>query len=362
MSGDAKRFRAANGSAGRHGETFWVEEKDNVGLKLLQGMGWSQGQGLGKDGQGRVEAVKQRQKKDNAGIGSNANTRDEAFRASQELFNDVLSRLSGGGADGAPSLAVGNQGTDKLGTAATTVKGVLARNQMSRRFTRARDSGPDKNTAMAEIFGKGGASASKDDAGDNGNERPAELQQTTSNVSVADYFANRRKELGFAGTEPAAKRGGGSSGFTLDDQANFAESQRAAAYGGGRRGLGCGDGGGDDDEAEKQQAPWWRYQQAASPSAAVAGGKKGDKGAKKAAKGDGATKFNWKGAIREALRAVAGGEMKLKKLRTAVLAEHAKATGGAADDEAARKVFKKRLKKLDDVTLTGKMVKLQASK
>ena len=36
MSGDAKRFRATHGSAGRHGETFWQEEKDNIGLKLLR--------------------------------------------------------------------------------------------------------------------------------------------------------------------------------------------------------------------------------------------------------------------------------------------------------------------------------------
>ena len=45
MSGDAKRFRALHGSAGRHGEAFWQEEKDNVGLRLLKGMGWSSGQG-----------------------------------------------------------------------------------------------------------------------------------------------------------------------------------------------------------------------------------------------------------------------------------------------------------------------------
>ena len=120
MSGDAKRFRQMYGSAGRHGESFWQEEKDNVGVRLLKGMGWSEGQGLGKDGNGRTVAVKQTRKKDNAGIGSKKDTRDEAFRASQDLFNDVLSRLSGAGSDGAVGAspagdAGGNGGDDDDG-------------------------------------------------------------------------------------------------------------------------------------------------------------------------------------------------------------------------------------------------------
>ena len=38
-SGEAKKFRDLYSSAGRHGESFWKEEKDNVGLRLLKGMG-----------------------------------------------------------------------------------------------------------------------------------------------------------------------------------------------------------------------------------------------------------------------------------------------------------------------------------
>ncbi len=33
------------GSAGRHGESFWTEEKDNFGLKMMGKMGWVQGKG-----------------------------------------------------------------------------------------------------------------------------------------------------------------------------------------------------------------------------------------------------------------------------------------------------------------------------
>ena len=130
-SGEAKKFRAQYGSAGRHGAAFWTEESDNVGMKLLKGMGWQDGQGLGKAGQGNTSLVKQFRKKDNAGVGGNAATRDDAFRASQDLFAGVLARLNGGGEEASGATA------PSLGSAANSIKGHLAAGQLSRRFTRA---------------------------------------------------------------------------------------------------------------------------------------------------------------------------------------------------------------------------------
>ena len=158
-SGEAKKFRALYGSAGRHGGSFWTEEADNVGMKLLKGMGWQDGQGLGKKGQGNTALVKQFRKKDNAGIGGNAGTRDEAFRASQDLFNDVLSRLNGGDNGGGSST----DASAELGSAASTISGHLAKGQLARRFCRGANGGVGvamKDTAnygsaaMDEIFGR----------------------------------------------------------------------------------------------------------------------------------------------------------------------------------------------------------------
>ena len=235
-SGEAKKFRDLYSSAGRHGDSFWKEEKDNVGMKLLKSMGWEHGQGLGKDGNGRTTAVKQFRKKDNSGIGSSANTRDEAYRASQDIFNDVLSRLSGGGAEAAA------EDNTQLGSGATTVKGMVAKRQMIRRFV---PGGTAKTASdMAAILGKtasitpaagpafpvmeaiGGA----EDA--SSKPKPDEGQHT-SGVSVNDYFAKRRAELGL----PASSSAGASRGFTLDDQTMFAEGMVEKSYS-GRRGLG----------------------------------------------------------------------------------------------------------------------------
>ena len=70
--------------------------------------------------------------------------------------------------------------------------------------------------------------------------------------------------------------------------------------------------------------------------------------------------FSWKRAIREALRAAPGGELKLKRLRKTVLAQYARAEP-RCDEEDARRKFKKRLEKLEDsVVIKGKLVRLKA--
>ena len=196
-SGEAKRFRDLYSSAGRHGESFWREEKDNVGLKLLKSMGWENGQGLGKDGTGRTTAVKQFRKKDNSGIGSSAGTRDEAYRASQDLFNDVLSRLAGGGGDEDDS-------SKELGTGASTIKGMVAKRSLTRRFIRGNSGSTQTNNYInpnamsaeesAAIFGRGGGSAwpiggEQAADGDGDADGTADPLQQTSSISVNDYFA-----------------------------------------------------------------------------------------------------------------------------------------------------------------------------
>lgn len=44
--------------------------EDNKGSKLLKAMGWREGSGLGKSGQGRTEIIEAEQRVSNAGLGS----------------------------------------------------------------------------------------------------------------------------------------------------------------------------------------------------------------------------------------------------------------------------------------------------
>ena len=243
-SGEAKKFRAQYGSAGRHGAAFWTEESDNVGMKLLKGMGWQDGQGLGKAGQGNTSLVKQFRKKDNAGVGGNAATRDDAFRASQDLFAGVLARLNGGGEEASGATA------PSLGSAANSIKGHLAAGQLSRRFTRGANGGVGigmKDTAnygsaaLDEIFGRR-KDAPEADATSTDTTQVAAMvppEQRTSSESLTEYFARKRAAMGLGPSSGAAGGSAPAQGFSLDDQAAFAEEQLAMAYS-GRGGLGSG--------------------------------------------------------------------------------------------------------------------------
>ena len=78
-----------------------------------------------------------------------------------------------------------------------------------------------------------------------------------------------------------------------------------------------------------------------------------------------AAAFGWRRAIREALGS-AGGAMRLKRLRGAVLAAHAAAgTAEAAQlpgrEEECRRVFRRKLRRLEDVEVEGKMVVLRTA-
>ena len=245
-SGEAKKFRAQYGSAGRHGAAFWTEESDNVGMKLLKGMGWQDGQGLGKAGQGNTSLVKQFRKKDNAGVGGNAATCDDAFRASQDLFAGVLARLNGGGEEASSSGAT----APSLGSAANSIKGHLAAGQLSRRFTRGANGGVGigmKDTAnygsaaLDEIFGRR-KDAPEADATSTDTAQVAAMvppEQRTSSESLTEYFARKRAAMGLGPSSGAAGGSAPAQGFSLDDQAAFAEEQLAMAYS-GRGGLGSG--------------------------------------------------------------------------------------------------------------------------
>jgi hypothetical protein len=81
-------------SGTRHGNIFWEEEKSNVGLRMMQSMGWEHGSGLGSRGHGVTSHIRVRQKKDNAGIGANTGTSDDAWKATQDVFNSILTRLN----------------------------------------------------------------------------------------------------------------------------------------------------------------------------------------------------------------------------------------------------------------------------
>ncbi|KAF0982532.1 hypothetical protein FDP41_011462 [Naegleria fowleri] len=72
----------------------WAEDKSRLGFKLLEKMGWKEGDGLGKKRDGMTEHVKVAFKTDTAGIGAHEEAKKERTVCQKmSSFSEVLSRL-----------------------------------------------------------------------------------------------------------------------------------------------------------------------------------------------------------------------------------------------------------------------------
>jgi hypothetical protein len=54
-------------SGSRAGDSFWTEEQNNFGMKMMKGMGWEQGKGLGKNEDGQKQYLRAKYKADAKG-------------------------------------------------------------------------------------------------------------------------------------------------------------------------------------------------------------------------------------------------------------------------------------------------------
>lgn len=231
---------AASGT--RHGRSFWEEEKANKGLKMMERMGWKQGTGLGSKGHGAVTHIRVRQKKDNAGIGATAATADDAWRATQDVFNSILTRLNDGTAE--------EEDEDAARAPAPTVQQAMVRHSLYRKFRAAKRATGYSSTDMAMIMGRREeetpvAHRPSAQAGPEPALASEEVQTTTASVTIREYFAARMQSCRLAGgRSPAAAAGdgvgaGGAVGFTEETQIALAAQVAAGAEAhAGRRGLG----------------------------------------------------------------------------------------------------------------------------
>jgi Pin2-interacting protein X1 len=79
----------------------WRNDTSSFGYKMLQKMGWSEGKGLGKKEDGRVENIKVLRRTDTRGVGQEVNLTGAAgWDAHSQGFNSLLSQLSKSADDG----------------------------------------------------------------------------------------------------------------------------------------------------------------------------------------------------------------------------------------------------------------------
>jgi hypothetical protein len=263
--------------AGRHGDMFWEEEKNNFGMKMMKNMGWKQGDGLGKTNDGETSYVRSKRKKDNAGIGAGKIKGDDMMSAATDMYSDLLKRLNANAADN--GMVADNGEADlsapKAATAGDGLKKYVARKKLYTKFKAAKDSWKSSASSLSEILGKqkpksaggykGGAvrkgaltDANADAAADDAD---GDTKITTSSSSMRDYFT-KKMEASRASGAASKFMVAGNQGFSLDFQAAYYQQQLGASQK-SKQGLGV-----NSFEAAPAQTTGWGTQ---APRAVCAG-------------------------------------------------------------------------------------------
>ena len=72
----------------------WAQDKTGFGYKMLLKMGWKEKEGLGKDGEGRIEAVKVTKRADARGLGAEKeDSNNHGWTETAQSFTGVLASL-----------------------------------------------------------------------------------------------------------------------------------------------------------------------------------------------------------------------------------------------------------------------------
>merc|ERR1712226_844639 len=185
------------------------EGTKNIGAKLMRKLGWSDGDGLGKNRQGRKDHITAKVKNNNRGVGCSLKHNKE-WVAGQDDFNAVLRMLN----DDDTSAFKENKRAQKR---------AIQRKAMHSKFVKAKDLSSSKKSDIQALFGSAGNdifsqlkasstpakkpadSSDSDSSEDEGETKPkkeptvmdveksAMANTSTSALSCSDYFANKLK-------------------------------------------------------------------------------------------------------------------------------------------------------------------------
>eukprot|EP01084_Bolivina_argentea_P087809 158571_1 len=138
----------------RHGDSFWEEEKsrNNFGLKYMNKLGWSKGDGLGRNRQGNTNHIKTKLKNDNKGIGCRETPNNTMFQATMCMFNDILSGLNKK-KDPNASDSSANKSNTKHVSASAVIKSYEAKHHLYGKFRAAKNISNRSEQDKAELFG-----------------------------------------------------------------------------------------------------------------------------------------------------------------------------------------------------------------
>ncbi|KAB0791751.1 hypothetical protein PPYR_03551 [Photinus pyralis] len=145
MSMLAEKKRKQKWSLNPQGK-HWISDSNKFGLKILEGLGWKEGKGLGKQQHGITEPIKISYKNDNKGLG----LKETQSSLQQEHFNNLLATLN----DTTPP----NSSPMPVGSLEEKSQNSRARVHY-KKFTRGKDISRYSQKDLASIFEKKGETA-----------------------------------------------------------------------------------------------------------------------------------------------------------------------------------------------------------
>jgi len=315
----------------RHGEKFWEQEDNNVGMKMMKGMGWERGQGIGKDGAGEQEAIKVTKKSDRVGIGATDTSDGMYYSAMNDVFNNLLTKLNKNKKtenEGGPSVSAPAEKTESM---QKTIQKTMQKKRLYSKFVKAKDVGGYTAEQKAAIFGTAGKQAKEEEVDEEEEDPDAVVK--TSKMSMADYFKSKtaglRRSPRLAAADPEGSCFAGlGMGFNLADDSQNATTteKREVVYLHGNPGS-----------SKKRKQP--------EPEAETA-----------LENSDGSKKTPMMKAIRRTLKAADDKSMKLKKLESAVIAEML--AKGKHSKKELKAQFSTALDALDEVCVDSNQVTL----
>merc|ERR1712021_156437 len=211
LAGDRKKQRWSTDPRGRK----WAADKNKISNKLMEKMGWREGEGLGKEGNGMLNPIGVKYKMDNLGFGCTQKY-DKQWVAHQDSFNDLLAGLS------AESTTAAETTVDSKPVLADKAKisslGQTGKKSGHRyhKFTKAKDLSQASAKDMEGIFGRSSVSEAKAVQTEENRAKAAEekaapkFEESTQHVrqteNVHDYFkrkmAERMARMSGVKTEP----------------------------------------------------------------------------------------------------------------------------------------------------------------
>merc|ERR1712072_498110 len=150
----------------------------------MAGMGWEQGQGIGKDENGQNEAIRVTKKADRTGIGATDTSDGMYYSAMNDVYNNLLAKLNtkkqtAEGSDGAAKEA---PATETMGT---TIKKTMEKRRLYSKFVKAKDSSNYTAEQKAAIFGTAGAGQGKKGKEEDTDDEEEDSVIKTSKMSMA---------------------------------------------------------------------------------------------------------------------------------------------------------------------------------